>query len=824
MHRRTTPSGGRWRAVRAWVLGASGCAALVAASIAVAPALVGAGSVATDQSFLNQDEGGGFDHNDAHQEASPQAIRTAAADAQACAAAERRGEDDLETCPADPPAPAQEQAAQAEGQRVEVAATTQPDGMWGPLQQIPSTAIHAVLLPTNKVLWFSQPKWPVEDPEAQGGNAHLWDPATNTSVAVPPPVVDYPSGPDRAANLWCGGQTLLADGRVLVVGGNLEYPDNDGKGPGNGFKGGKWVMTFDPWTETWTRYADMDHGRWYPTLTELEDGRVLIIGGWDETGGTAAGPGDPAEMANNLDIEVFDPSTPPGGVATSIPAALPKLPAWREGLGLYPHQFLLPDTTALGAGGGKVLIAGPLAWDSSVIDTRNWTWQDINGNWPGSPLSSDRSWGTAWMEPSGPDGSRRVVLLGGSNTASAAPGDPGTGTPPLASAEVLDLDRWWEGWRPDPSLELNTGRAHFNSVLLPDGSILSNGGGFGRKDGSLYAEPVYGAELLAPGGGGWRAVGQEADARTYHSTALLLADGRVVSAGDDRDILPSPVPAGSPPGTPPGHIALGSRTAQVYSPPYLFAGPRPAVTFAPSAVRYDAPFRVAVGGSSADVTRAVLVRPGAVTHAVDMSQQVIELNVTAQADGLTMTSPLNPSVAPPGYYMLYLLNDEGVPSVASWVRLDPNAPPAPPLPGAPPAPAAPAVPAPAPPPSSAPARPGAVRPPAAAARRRPVLRVRSAKATVRGRTVTVRLSVTTNRRAKVTARLVRARGQRGRVVSQRAPRRTVRAGRAVTLAPRARVSRALPRRVRVRLRAVDAHGTRSTRTVTVRVPRASPRR
>ena len=101
------------------------------------------------------------------------------------------------------------------------------------------------------------------------------------------------AAPDRPANLWCAGQALLADGRVLFVGGNLEYPENGGNGAGNGFKGAKWVMTFDPWTETWTRYADMPHGRWYPTLTELPDGRVLIVGGWDETGGgrTPAAPG-----------------------------------------------------------------------------------------------------------------------------------------------------------------------------------------------------------------------------------------------------------------------------------------------------------------------------------------------------------------------------------------------------------------------------------------------------------------------------------------------------------------------------------------------------
>ena len=138
--------------------------------------------------------------------------------------------------------------------------SSQPDGMWGPLLHIPTTAIHAIVLPTGKVLFISQPKWPAET-EDDGGNAHVWDPVTNTFTAVPPPIVQWPTGPDRPANIWCGGQAQLADGRVLVVGGNLAYPVNNGNGAGNGFKGARWVVTFDPWTETWTRYQDMPHGR-----------------------------------------------------------------------------------------------------------------------------------------------------------------------------------------------------------------------------------------------------------------------------------------------------------------------------------------------------------------------------------------------------------------------------------------------------------------------------------------------------------------------------------------------------------------------------------
>ena len=238
----------------------------------------------------------------------------------------------------------------------------------------------------------------------------------------------------------------------------------------------------------------------------------------------------------------------------------------------------------------------------------------------------------------------------------------------MGTSETLDLDKAiadpTSGWKLGVSPDLNIGRGHFNTTLLPDGSILSNGGGYGRKNDSLYADPVYQSELMTPGCP-WRLVGSEDDARTYHSTALLLPDGSVVSAGDDRDI--------APPDTA-GHIPFANRTAQIYSPPYLFAGPRPTIASAPASVRYDAPFTVAVGGDVSAITRAVLVRPGAVTHANNMTQQVIQLPLVAHTDGLAVRSPLDATVAPPGDYMLFVQNAAGAMSVARWVEIDPAAP------------------------------------------------------------------------------------------------------------------------------------------------------
>ena len=413
------------------------------------------------------------------------------------------------------------------------------------------------------------------------------------------------------------------------------------------------MFTFNPWTETWTRYQDMPHGRWYPTITTLPDGRALILGGWDETGGKAANPNDPGNgapvMFDDQDVEVFDPAAAPGSAATTVVGQLPGGPGGPQypdhrGLGLYPHVFVLPANTALGAGGHKVLIAGPLQWDSAVLDTTNWSWTDLPGNGV-TPLSSDRSWGTAVLEPAGTGGPTKVALISGSNTARerarrpqqrAAPAPHGRRPGPEPPRAGLD-DRPHAApqHRPRPLPDRDPARrapAHHRRRLRPEGRQPL------RRPGLPVRAPPDGAT-------GWMQVGSEADARTYHSTAVLLPDGRVLSAGDDR----------------PEHIAPANRTAQIYEPPYLFKGARPRSPSRRPPSTTGRPSAVAVAGDPAAVTRAVLMRPSAVTHANDMNQRAIELTMSAQADGLTLTSPADATLAPPGYYMLFLLNAQGVP-------------------------------------------------------------------------------------------------------------------------------------------------------------------
>jgi hypothetical protein len=149
----------------------------------------------------------------------------------------------------------------------------------------------------------------------------------------------------------------------------------------------------------------------------------------------------------------------------------------------------------------------------------------------------------------------------------------------------------------------------------------------------------------------------QVETRAYHSTALLLPDGRVLSTGDDLNPTSDGTRLGSSP----------DDTGEIYSPPYLFAGPRPVISSAPGAVRWDVPFGV---GTAGDIDDAVLVAPAAVTHGNDMNQRLVPLQMVAtHAGGLTLESPPSANVAPPGWYMLFLLND-GVPSMAKWVLLD----------------------------------------------------------------------------------------------------------------------------------------------------------
>lgn len=506
-------------------------------------------------------------------------------------------------------------------------------GRWTGRIQVDSLAINAVMLPTGKVLWFAYPYNPNLAPiDNSPGNAdaareadnyaeaYVFDPATNQSVRRDPPTDPRTNKP---YNIWCAGQTYLRDGRIVVAGGNLTYWKSDAEQ----FKGLNMVLTFNPFNETWTKQPSMAHGRWYPTLTLLPDGRVVIVAGLNETGGLGG-----AER-NNSDVEVFTPSADLNGVGT-----LEKKSSASRYFGLYPHLFLVP--------GGKLLVAGPDVADTALLDTQSWTWQDV------TDLPARREWGAATLLPSGPGGATTLMLDGGSDTNIDYNNAPATKTTLVANIPyLLAHPTASDVWK--PAAANFSGRSHVNTTILPDGSLFTNGGGLGSSDGSLFAGPVFTGELYSPASNSWTETDPQVDARTYHSTSLLLPDGRVMSSGDDRT----------------EHQDPSGRTAEFYSPPYLYKGARPTISSAPAGVPYGTAFGVGTP-DAASVSSAVIIKLGARTHALDVDQRSLSLAIAPAAGGLTLTSPTDPTAAPPGYYMLFLLNNAGVPSVAKMIRLD----------------------------------------------------------------------------------------------------------------------------------------------------------
>ena len=512
-------------------------------------------------------------------------------------------------------------------------------GQWDPAGpfSIPVIGINAAILPTGKVFWYAYPvniNPTLGSPTAPNtALAYVWDPSKGTGPSAfkrvdPPNFLDPISGQMKPANIWCGATSALPNGAILATGGTLDTrPD---------WKGLNKVYTFDPFSETWTTQPDMRHGRWYPTNVELADGRTVILGGLDETG---------LGFANhrNLDIEIFTPSSDPRGVGTMSLLGTRTLSSSGDAThapngSYFAHTFLMPS--------GNVLMAGPFAEDTWILrnpgPSNTYAWTNF------ANTATDRVWSNALIMPSATPGSTKVLQIGGSQSSG------GTNLS-VRTSETIDENNLGAGWQ--SSASWNIGRGHANTVLLPDGSMVTVGGGVGVRNDNQWSadENQKQVELWNPSTNTWSLGPPQVESRAYHSTAILLPDGRVVSAGDDWN------GAGGP------GAGIDNDTAEIYSPPYLFKGARPTVTAAPTGVNYAAQFNVDTPDTN--VTKAVLMGLNTTTHAVDMNQRYVPLALSQRTGGVTLTSPANGNLAPPGYYMLFLVNSNGVPSIARFVQL-----------------------------------------------------------------------------------------------------------------------------------------------------------
>ena len=189
--------------------------------------------------------------------------------------------------------------------------------------------------------------------------------------------------------------------------------------------------------------------------------------------------------------------------------------------------------------------------------------------------------------------------------------------------------------------------------MLPDGSVVATGGGPTTAPLDT-ANAIKPAELWNPGTETWTTMAPMAAPRLYHSNALLMPDGRVVVMGGGR-FDDNPVPA-------------DQYNAEFYSPPYLFKGPRPIIGSAPTTIAFGSSFTIATP-DAARIAKVSLIRFGSNTHAINMAQRFVPLSFSAGGSSLNVTAPADAKIATPGNYMLFIVDTNGVPSIAAQVRL-----------------------------------------------------------------------------------------------------------------------------------------------------------
>jgi hypothetical protein len=399
---------------------------------------------------------------------------------------------------------------------------------------------------------------------------------------------------------------------------------------------------WDPVTQAFTPVPNPYSQIFCSAHVQLADGRIVVVGG--HNGGDFG----------IKDTDIFDPST-----NTWSKVADMTYPRW------YPSATTLPDGRVIALGGD--MTPSSVAVTPEIYDPVTNAWSqlstaqlNVGGDYPQTYVAPN---GKLFMV-SGPAGGHSwtfdvgalqwtdvgVAPVPDGTAAMYRPGRilaSGSGSGALTTTAVADLTGPQPTWRTTSRMAFP--RFLHNLVVLPDGQVLTVGG----SDQESLTAPTgtLPAELWNPSTEAWTTMASMSVLRMYHSTAMLLPDASVLVAGGGR--LP-PMP--------------DHADAQIYSPPYLFKGPRPTITAAPSTTSYGGVMSVQTP-DAASIASVSFVRLGSVTHTYNMDQRLIPLSFNAAAGSLNITSPSDAVTAPPGYYMLFLVNANGVPSIASFVRI-----------------------------------------------------------------------------------------------------------------------------------------------------------
>jgi Domain of unknown function (DUF1929)/Carbohydrate binding module (family 6) len=487
-------------------------------------------------------------------------------------------------------------------------------GKWGPKFAWPSISIHAVVLPNGKIMsWNSNDKGDGYDaggqPKITDTVTWLWDPETD------PNSTNQQSKLNTHTNMFCAGHSLLPDGKLLVVGGHIFN-----------LKGFPHTNTYDFKTSTWEAGPNTNKGRWYPTTLVLNNGNVLIANGFDE---------------NGVDNQV--PQIWQSGSSTAL-STLRTLTTGTLGeeRPYYPMLYQIKN--------GLVFNAGPQQ-EMSVLDINGGP--SGNGQWTKlkSRDTEFRSYGSSVMFKPG-----QILVTGGSGNA-----------PPTSSTTIIDTNTISAG-NPNPTVTIApamaAARRQHNATMLPNGEVIITGGtsGGGFNDNTnpvLFAESWDSNKPTQA----FKKLPSMTTPRLYHSIALLLPDGRVLSSGG----------AGACNSSDPAYGPCSHPDAEIYTPAYLFnpngtLATRPVITSAPTEITYGGPITFS---TDTDIAKASLVKLSSVTHSQNFDQRIYDLTSSLVKSGLSYnaTAPTDTNTYAPGYYMLFGLNAAGVPSKAKILQL-----------------------------------------------------------------------------------------------------------------------------------------------------------
>jgi hypothetical protein len=501
-------------------------------------------------------------------------------------------------------------------------ASAQSLGSWSLGQNTSIVAIHAALLPNGKIFYLAGSGF-------HGGRkngpfeARILDPNNGSEKNL-----------QQAEDLFCIGQCRLQNGNVFLAGGTLMY-DTDVDNCNGGWHGLNSAYELDVSSELLLKVSSMGHGRWYPTCVTLSDGKVFVANGFDEYG-----------IHNRL-VEVYDPNSqswtkrfdPATGstycVGQSQETVCPGAGSICYGgpnngvapnVGIYPRAHLMPSGFVVTCGGSRE--AAVRTWDPSTG-----AWRAV------ATTSMRRDYGTSFLLPLNNTVSERgkILVVGGSPTA---------GSLATTTAEIIDFNA---GTSTSPVVRfvasINKGRKYLLPIILPNGKCVIFGGS--EQGLSVY---VYIPEMFDSQTETWTSLAAASVPRSYHGVALLLADGRVWTAGST-----------------PNRATWELRT-EIFAPAYYFET-RPAISGSPTVGDYGGTIVIPTL-DALNINSVSLLRLGSSTHHYDTDIRLIWLQIVGRtSNSITVSAPINARLAPPGYYMIFILNGSEVPSVARIIKI-----------------------------------------------------------------------------------------------------------------------------------------------------------